>query len=287
MEKAKSLLLKEGLEEEEANTILKFTHCAPPEDYFIASYDMISKSGVWAHFGAWDFDRALVYNTLKKKEYLNNQQKSIEFLQNRFNYSAEKAQSIYYEIQSITTDKEANDWIAPWPSYGGGTDCGSQAKHKISCGIGNGLQVDIDTETLQSDIKTSQGIMHPDSIALPLKDGSFKEKTFSNSTIGISMTLIPRGEESYAAVLEHPLLAKSMFTRMFYLNGNGLKHFDKFSDVTDITGGRIIIWKVNWQGNSTNLLEAYQPKPVEEVTSPENTNNSQDINTADNSSVSE
>ena len=53
---------------------------------------------------------------------------------------------------------------------------------------------------------------------------------------------------------------------MFYLNGHGLKYFDKFSDLSDITGGRIIVWKVNWNGNSTNLIEAYQPKPVVEET---------------------
>ena len=32
------------------------------------SDDMVGKSGVWGHFGSWDFDRALIYNTLKKKE---------------------------------------------------------------------------------------------------------------------------------------------------------------------------------------------------------------------------
>ena len=27
-------------------------------DYFITSYDMIGKSGVWGHFGSWDFVKA-------------------------------------------------------------------------------------------------------------------------------------------------------------------------------------------------------------------------------------
>ncbi len=104
---------------------------------------------------------------------------------------------------------------------------------------------------------------------------------------------------------------------MFYLNGHGLKYFDKFSDVRDITGGRIIVWKVNWEGKSANLLEYYQPEPVPEkeieeesltneskeveneskeiienksgeIIEEENIssgiNDSQDINTADNSS---
>ncbi len=292
-EEAKKVLLQKGLNEEQTNLVLKYTHCTPPEDYFITSYDMVSKSGVWAHFGSWDFERALSYNTLKKKEYKDDLEKSVSFLQNRFNYTREKAESIYYEVQSLTSDKEANDWIAPWPSYAGSTGCSKTEENKISCSIGQGAQVEINLETLQSDISTQQGIKHPNSVVLPSKDGSYKEREF-NDTIGISMTIIPNGEESYGALLFSPQLASSMFTKMFYLNGHGLKYFDKFSDVTDITGGRIIIWKVNWEGNSTNLLEYYQPKVPEEEeivekteseeTKNESTNNSQDINTLNNSS---
>ncbi|MBU3896296.1 hypothetical protein KKG36_03235, partial [Patescibacteria group bacterium] len=111
--------LKEMFNEEKAEEILSYTHCQPPEDYFITSDDMIGKSGVWAHFGSWDFDRGLIYNTLKKKEYNNNLDKSVEFLQKRFDYSSEEAESMFYEVQSITTSDQANSWIAPWPGYAG------------------------------------------------------------------------------------------------------------------------------------------------------------------------
>src|SRR3989338_2834434 len=60
--------LEDKFKEEDAEKILNLTHCNPPEDYFITSEDMVGKSGVWAHFGSWDFDRALIYNMLKKKE---------------------------------------------------------------------------------------------------------------------------------------------------------------------------------------------------------------------------
>jgi len=305
--KAGSVLSEKGLSEEETEKVLEFTHCIPPENYFITSYDMIGKAGVWAHFGSWNFDRSLIYNTLNKKEYKNDQEKSIEFLQSRFNYTETIAENVYYDVQSIQNDAEANSWIAPWPSYAGGSGCGKAEENKIACSIGEGGLVEIDLTTLQADIQTAQGIKHPDSVVLPLEDGSYRRREF-NDTIGISMLLIPSGNENYNALMMHPRLDKSMFTIMFYLNGHGLKHFEKFSDVTDITGGRIIIWKVDWEGNSTNLFEYYEPEPVpeeteeiieEEITEePENepsetsseeetieeTNNSQDINTLDNSS---
>ena len=34
-------------------------------------------------------------------------------MMNIFNYTKEKAENIYFEIQSITSDSEANSWIAP------------------------------------------------------------------------------------------------------------------------------------------------------------------------------
>jgi len=295
-EKARAILSNKGLKDEEANSVLEYTHCEPPEDYFITSYDMIGKSGVWAHFGSWNFDRALIYNTLKKKEYKEDLEKSISFLQERFNYTIENAENIYYDVQSISNDAEANSWIAPWPSYSGSTSCNKIENNQISCALGQGLQAEIDLETLQADIPTAQGIKHPDSVVLPLEDGSYKKREF-NDTVGVSMTIFPSGEESYNALILSPQLAESMFTVMFYLNGHGLRYFEKFSDVTDITGGRIIVWKVNGDGNSTNLLEYYQQIAEEELEEElvpeediineseetESINNSQDINTKDNS----
>ncbi len=78
---------------------------------------MIGKSGVWAHFGSWDFDRGLIYNTLKKKDYRSDLDKSVEFLQGRFDFSDNEAENLFYEVQSITNSNQANNWIAPWPGY--------------------------------------------------------------------------------------------------------------------------------------------------------------------------
>ncbi len=304
-EEAGDVLLENGLSNEETEKVLEFTHCIPPENYYITSYDMIGKSGVWAHFGSWNFDRSLIYNTLNKKEYEDDIEKSVSFLQDRFNYTREDAEDMYYDVLSIKDDAEANSWIAPWPSYAGSSGCGNVEENKIACNIGNGGIVEIDMLTLQADIQTPQGVMHPDSVVLPLEDGSYQRKEF-NETIGISMVLVPEGDGEYSALMMHPRLDKSMFTIMFYLNGHGLKYFEKFSDVTDITGGRIIVWKVDWEGNAENFLEEFEPEPVEEeieeeqVTEEETENqssetndqkettqekdNSQDINTTNNSS---
>jgi dolichyl-diphosphooligosaccharide--protein glycosyltransferase len=256
--------------DEQINNILRYTHCDPPENYFITSEDMIGKSGVWGHFGSWDFNRALIYNTLKKKEYKDNREKSIEFLQNRFNFSYEKAENVYYEVLAISSSNEANSWIAPWPSYSSGLNrCRKNSNESISCAIGNGF-VDINLTTMQADINTGQGIKHPNSIVYPIKKGIIKKEF--NDTIGFSITLIPiDNNNNYKSLILSPEQAASMFTRLFFMDGHGLKHFKKFSDERSVFGGRVIIWKVDWEGKGDmNLLEVFKPKPLINETEIEN-----------------
>ena len=59
------------------------------------------------------------------KLFLEHSQLFIESLLkgNSLKASKEKAENTYYEIQAITSDSEANTWIAPWPGYGGVMSC--------------------------------------------------------------------------------------------------------------------------------------------------------------------
>ena len=256
---AKSTLEGYGLTDEEADLVLSHTHCEPPENYFITSQDMIGKSGVWAHFGSWDFNKALIYNTLKKKEY-RGLEKAVEFLQNRFNYTREKSESVYYDVQNIADSKEANSWIAPWPSYASGVDpCEKLSNDSIRCSISN-ARVEINLTTMEADIDTQQGLMHPNSLVYPTEDGIVRKKF--NDTVGVSVVLIPDGD-GYNRLLTAPQLDASMFTRLFFMEGHGLKHFEKFSDETGIFGERIIVWKVDWEGTQENVLDVF--KKTEQV----------------------
>jgi asparagine N-glycosylation enzyme membrane subunit Stt3 len=249
--------LKGMFNEEEAEEILSYTHCEPPEDYFITSDDMVGKSGVWAHFGSWDFDRGLIYNTLKKKEYSNDLDKSIEFLQGRFDYSEEEAENIFYEVQSITTSDQANDWIAPWPGYAGTVGC-SKNEDILTCG--NGFTINLTSKEVF--VQSQQGILHPKSISFPTDDGIIvKEYNESLVTLqngrDLGFALIKESDNYRLLQMDSDLTA-SMFTRMFYQEGIGLRYFKKFSDEKSVFGGRIIIWKVDWEGKEKNIVETIQ-----------------------------
>src|SRR3989338_6427889 len=252
---ARKILVDRFNDDEAAEKILENTHCQPPENYFITSEDMVGKSGVWAHFGSWDFDRASIYNTLKKKEYSNNMDKSVKFLQERFGYTKNDAEKLFYEVQSITTSDKANNWIAPWPGYAESGSCSKIDNDTLSCSI-SGIPVIFNLTTKEAYAESQQGRVHPKAASFPTDKGIIL-KLYNESVItlqnsrNLGVALIIDGE-SYNVVAMDSDLTASMFTRLFYQEGIGLKHFKKFSDETSMFGSRIIVWKVDWEGNDAS-----------------------------------
>ncbi|MBR9698857.1 hypothetical protein GOV09_00165, partial [Candidatus Woesearchaeota archaeon] len=191
---AKDLLLT-YVDEERAEAVLEFTHCDPPQNYYITSDDMIGKSGVWSHFGIWDFDRALIYNTLKQNEYRNDKTKSITFLKERFGFSDAESEQFYSEVRSISDNAAANSWISPWPSYASGVNGCSPDGDILICPIpvqGGTVNMNVDMENKKVEIITPQGISYPNSLVYPTEEG-IEKLTFTNNTLGVGVTLFPQG----------------------------------------------------------------------------------------------
>ncbi|MEK6968932.1 MAG: STT3 domain-containing protein [Nanoarchaeota archaeon] len=247
---AKSKYVQLGLTKEQAEIMLDYTHCTNLlPNYFITSEDMVSKSGVWGHFGSWNFEKATMYQTVKK---INSKPDAIEYLIKNFNLSEEQADLIYSEIQSTPGDQ----WISPWPGYlSGMSSCDRIAEDKLSCvgslrGSGD-FAFQIDLKNYEVAIENNKGIV-PNSIVYATKE-KIEEKTFIGQKAGFSIILIPDGNE-YKFLLADPLQAASTFTKLFFLEGHGMKCFSKFYDTREPTGGRIITWKVDYNCQQENKV---------------------------------
>ncbi|MFO8015521.1 MAG: STT3 domain-containing protein [Candidatus Woesearchaeota archaeon] len=248
-EGAKERLEEEGIEKDIISKVLERTHCQPPEDYFITSEDMVGKAGVWGHFGSWSFEKAKIWRDLRKQD----SDEAVEYMTSRFGYSESRAEDLYYETQSITSEKDANDWISPWPGYAGFTSCPriQDRNNTIQCVFNmkqRKLPVQVDLGTMEAVIKTSKEDMHPASMSYT-KDGEFFLKEYENGTIPYSVALVEQ-DNNHQAVLMSPELEASMFTRLFYHNGTGLDHFEKFDHRRDVQGQNIITWKIDWRGQT-------------------------------------
>ncbi len=256
-----------GLSKTEAETMLEYTHCQDLiPNYFITSGDMVGKAGVWGHFGSWDFRKATMYHNTNKV----SRDTAVSYLTKKFGMSEDDAHRIHGEIQTTKGDR----WIAPWPGYHSGlAGCDNLENNKVGC-IGSvqggnfAFQVDLNTHEVIFDNNPN---VKPNSLTYATKT-EIKEKKFTGEKTGFSIVLIPNGN-SYQFILTDELQAASTFTKLFYYQGHGMKCFEKFDDVRQVTGGRIINWKVDYtckQNNQVFFKEPVKPvvEPVEEPTQP-------------------
>jgi hypothetical protein len=258
-ENASKYLANIGYSTTEIDNILQYSHCTPP--------DMVGKAGVWSHFGTWNIDKAYIVNNLKDKPF----DEAVKIMKERWNYSDEYAEKIYYDVQALQTDREMNDWIAPWPSYATSTMVSCvNISDLVLCDLGMSIggnaqqnyllqravinltnpkesQVLVGVYDRTSNAKLGESVAAFNQVIIAGKE--LKKYQIDNATIGLSMLLDVQENNNvttYRALISDPLLIDSTFTKLFYLDGKYTTHFEKFSDITDITGTRIIVWKVKW-----------------------------------------
>jgi len=262
-ESAKDYLQEIGFDNSAIEKILSYTHCQPPEALFITSNDMVGKAGVWAHFGSWNFDRAFIYNNVKN---VNDLDAAVKILVKRFNYTEDQAASYYYEVQSLTSDEEANAWIAPWPSYAGANwgSCKNESGIilcNLGLGLGNsnqghqvvisGVKINISNPKASTfiisfiDPNTGQLAGQQDSKPnnIVIADDSLKRYELESSDFQLDVLY---DKLNNRAMVSSPYLSQSMFTRLYFFDGRYTEHFKKFSEETSMTGDRVIVWSVDW-----------------------------------------
>jgi len=244
---AEELLKQEGLTTEQITEIISITYCDDLiENYYITSEDMVGKAGVWGHFGSWDFEKATMYQTTKDM----SRNEAISYLVDTFGLTEDQADQTHYEIQTTKADR----WISPWPGYLSGlTNCQNEADGLI-CNVGTRegtISLLVDLDNMDVTVKTNgQEVVYPTSFVYATKDG-IEKKEFDGQKLPFSTILIPNGD-NYQMILSDPLQADSMFTKLFFFEGHGLECFEKFDDVTQFTGGRILTWKVDFDCNVEN-----------------------------------
>ncbi|MFH1506561.1 MAG: STT3 domain-containing protein [archaeon] len=292
---AKQVLLDNGLSDAQSEDVLKYTHCNPPENYFITSQDMVGKAGVWGHFGSWDFEKAASYSLTKDKR----QDQAVQILKDELGFTEEEANDRYYTLQSLTTDNEVNAWISPWPNYVSGSmsSCTNYSADGISCTFNRGVGRNPDgtqdiivergsfnlSDPSQSQLvigfylrgsgaKVGENTATPRELVMVDEDG-FTHHEIEGSDFSFSIILEEMEDGTYKALMCDPLFAESTFTKLFYMGGRHTEHFDEFSSKTNIRGERIVVWKVDWDGKdgvttgttNTNVVitEPVGEEPVE------------------------
>lgn len=233
---AEAYLRDEGFSEYNVSQFLKLTHCIPPEAYVIASGDMIGKSGVWAHFGHWSFERAHAWLLSRSN---TPRDEAIQTLIDEASMNRSDAARLYDEALNILSEEDGNSWISPWPSYSQGTIGCSKQADLVVCN-----NVVYNTSSQTSFVMTPSGEVAPPVFTTLLNNTVVTQRN-PESDVPFGVVLVPQGS-GYYAVASSPELAPSIFTRAYYFEGKPLEYMDLFKKETGIGGQLIYTYKVNW-----------------------------------------
>ena len=231
-------------------TVLPYTHCDPPEDFFIASADMVSKSGVWGHFGTWDFNRAEVW----KKWRFINEEEAIPQMTVRFNWTEDYARQMYREADTLGSEEAANGWISPWPNYLGEPNQCEQQETALKCG---NLYVNLTAK--KAEYRTSDGYAAVGKLIKYDRFGNVTRVDLEGGNSNLDIVMWPN-QKGIVAMASTSLFAESIFTRMYYMNGLGLRYFKPFTNENQLIGGPIYVYKVDWDGKEPYIPKELAPK---------------------------
>lgn len=230
--------------------VTDLTHCDPPENFMIASADMVGKSGVWAHFGTWSFERAEVWEKWRHVA----EEEAVPQMAKRFNMTEEDASKLYADALSLEGEDAANQWISGWPGYIDEPDTCSREGQMMTCG-----NIKINMTNRRTEVQIQNGVALAGRLSMYDKDGSVERIAVPNASDALVVMIWPEGSQ-FKAMAAVNQLADGMFTRMFYMRGLGLKHFKPFVQDRQLFAGMIYAYKLDWDGKTPHIPDDLLPK---------------------------
>ncbi|MFT7616117.1 MAG: asparagine N-glycosylation enzyme membrane subunit Stt3, partial [Candidatus Woesearchaeota archaeon] len=245
VEDKQTVLIEAGLTQEQADYVLEKLACSnPPQNYVIASGDMIGKAPVWSHWGSWSFEKKYVLSNFKEQS-VSEMAQSLQLNESIIQQYVNDLNAI--NLKSRTANQRETDlrnqWLAPYPGYiqtPGGYVVACETQN-TTIGCQNGVIVDGQTGAVTSQnpqIKIRR-LLFPES-------GTKITEFPADPTGNIDAVLIPTANGYQMLLAAYPL-GNSLFTKMYFLDGIGLTKFTKFDDRRSITGVRITTWATNWE----------------------------------------
>lgn len=246
---AEQTLTQQGFNDEEIMEITQNMYCTPPQSFLILSDDMLTKYSSWAKLGTWDFERAYLIQEVSSLP----PQEAVQVMQTTLGYEETKAKKIYQEMQAVKETGQIIDWIGPTPHLGKPSLCKQATATVLIC------DMSLPTQKIRLQIDLSIGQVQSRGITTPLRkpiipatllwvdEKGFHEKIFSNEydTLDQSFFIHKEGNQYFVHTID-PNIGASMFMRLFFYKGAGLKHFTLADERQGFTVKSIQTWNIHW-----------------------------------------
>jgi hypothetical protein len=213
-----------------AAEVLRLLFTKPPDAYFIVDPTMQSKISAISYLGNWNFSKVYMAQNFNKEEKDQITDYLIKLGRER-----QEVQRLYQEAFLIST-KDLDSWLSrPLQFYSG--IIGGQKKGDTVI-FSNGFLYNPNAETI------STGDRQIPRSLFVLRDDNLVENIYTNGNLNFS-ALVVKNQESYGLLLLDRELANSLFVRLYYFGGKGLRHFKPFIDAVGGNEG-IRVFKIIW-----------------------------------------
>lgn len=214
-----------------AQEVMGFLYATPPRAGFVVDYTMPAKMPAISYLGNWDFSKVYIAQNFDKTE----KDKIIDYLKNLGSNEAQ-IQQFHQEVFLIST-KNLDEWFSRRLQFYSPLVNGREKEGVIF--FDNGFIYAPKEKTFQSN--TGQV---PRSL-FALTDDTFIENVYPNANAVFSALVFKAEDGIYKCILLDRELGMSMFTRLYFLRGKGLRHFIPFIDAEE-GNNYIRVFNIAW-----------------------------------------
>ena len=199
--------------------VMKLLFSAPSRACFIVESSMIFKSAAISYLGNWDFSKVYIAQNLNTKE----KDVILDYLK-KLGRNPQDIQRFYQEAFLISKE-DLDDWLSQRRTFYTGVSNGTEKDGVVS--FDNGFVYNIKDRTIGSG-----NDQIPRSLFVLIDNSQFTEMPYPNANVVFSV-LVMHDEKGYRCILLDRELANSMFVRLYFFSGQGLKHFAPFINAED------------------------------------------------------
>ena len=228
---AKEILTK-FLPANAAEKVMQLLFSKPSAACFLVEDTMVPKIGAISYLGNWNFSKVYIAQNLHAKE----KDKIIDFLV-ELGKDRQLIQKFYQEAFLINP-KDLNDWLSNRLQFYSPLANGTKKDDTVF--FENGYIYKSKEKTIYS----KDGHI-PRSLFI-FEDNNVKEIVYENPNVIYSVLVSEAGEKDrYNCILLDRELGKSLFSRLYFFKGKGLKHFQSSIDAEE-ENKFIRIYNITW-----------------------------------------
>ncbi len=228
-------VLKKSLPPEAASEATALLFNTPAKAYFIVDASIKDKIGAISYVGEWDFVRVYIAQNIHKKS-----KDEIKSYLSALSVDPQKIEPLYNEA-GLIPNAELNSWFTRWLRFKSELVFGKEKGGLVL--FEKGIVYNPKEKNVYVYSSKSRKYEVPFSVFI-FENDKLEEIIYPDNDLKFSV-LILKKEQGYQAILLDRKLATSLFVKLFYFDGAGLKNFKPFLEEQN-KNGYFKVFEIVW-----------------------------------------